>query len=595
VERGDLIAGRYRLDAEIGSGGMGEMWRAVEQGPNRPVVLNRVRLSHLAPDERERARERVRAAAGTVSRLDHPHIVSMRGLVEHDGEPWLVMEYVPAPSLAELTVAGPLAPRRAAGIGAQAAEALEYAHSATPGVGHWAVTPPSLLVGDGDHVTLTDFGITTIEGDHTTDRTSVAYLAPEVANGMEGGPKADVFSLGATLYAAVEGRPPWGDGDLGQALASARKGVVDPPRAAGPLGPVLMRMLESRPRERPTAAAAARMLAEVARGETTGEPTRGRRWLWIAVAAVAAGVVAAAGLLVWPRLAPAVVGAAPVPTLGDPATADPCSLIRPEPLDRFGRTTLDPDPGNFDQCDVTIASGQDYFAARVDFGKSGTALPAGEPEERDGLVIFRDAPVDGGCVRTLRLSDGNDVRVDSRSVAGVLPDPCAVADVATETALAVLARGTVPRRPVPFEPGSLAVVDACGLLDTATVATVPGLEAVQADPAFAGWGCDWEIPPPTPTAPPGASIAVEYDRNRGLGNNPGKPMQIAGRQAAAKVDTDGLGCDVTILHRTYTDPGGKPSDELLIVKVDQTARVADPCARAVAIATVAVKRLPAAP
>jgi eukaryotic-like serine/threonine-protein kinase len=597
VERGDLIAGRYRLDAEIGSGGLGEIWRATEQGANAPVVLNRVRLSHLAPDERERARERVRAAAGTASRLGHhPHIVSMRGLVEHEGEPWLATEYVPAPNLAELTVAGPLPPRRVAGLGAQVAEALEYAHSATAGAVHGAVTPQTLLIGEGDQVTLTGFGLSAIEADRTTGThpTSAAYLAPEVANGIAGGPQADVFSLGATLYAAVEGRSPWGDGDRGQALAAARKGVVDPPRAAGPLGPVLMRMLESRPRERPTAAAAARMLAEVARGERTGERTRGRRLLWIAVAAVVV-VVAAAGLLVWPRLAPAVVGAAPVPTLGDPATADPCSLIRPEPFDRFGRTTLDSDPGNFDQCDVTIAAGQDYFAARVDFGKSGTVPPAGQPEERNGLVIFREPPVDGGCVRTLRLSDGYDVRADSRSVAGVLPDPCAVADVATETALAVLARGTVPRRPVPFDPGSLAVVDACGLLDTATVATVPGLEAVQADPAFAGWGCDWEIPPPTPTTPPGASIAVEYDRNRGLGNNPGRPMQIAGRQAAAKADADGLGCDVTIVHRTYTDPDGKPSDELLLVKVDQAARVADPCARAIAIATVAVRRLPAAP
>ncbi len=599
MERGDLIAGRYRLDGEIGSGGSGEVWRATEQGSNAPVALRRVRLSHLAPDERERARERLRAEAGIALLLDHPHIVSVRRLVEHDGEPWLVTTYAAAPSLAELTAGGPLPPHRAAGIGAQVAGALAYAHSPALGVVHAAVTPRNVLVGEGDHARLTGFATSKIDGGTGTG--AAAYLAPEVANGLEAGPQADVFSLGATLYAAVEGRAPWGDGDLEQSLAAARKGVVDPPRAAGALGPVLMRMLESRPRERPTAAAAAQMLTEVARSEPTdgrAERTGRQRWPWIAAVAVAAVVLAVVGLVVWVRPAPEVVeAAAPVPALGDPATADPCSLIRPEPLDRFGKTTLDPDPGNFDLCDVTISSGQDYFAARVDFAKSGTALPAGQPEERDGLTIVRGAPVDGGCVHTLRLSDGYDVRVGARSVSGVLPDPCAVADVATETALAVLVRGTVPRRPAPFDPGSLAVVDACGLLDTATVATVPGLETAKADPGFAGWGCDWEVPAPapTPTAPPAASITVEYDRNRGLGNNAGRPMQIAGREAAAKVDGDGLGCDVTILHRPYTDPAGKPSDELLIVKVDQATRVANPCTRAIAIATVAVERLPAAP
>jgi eukaryotic-like serine/threonine-protein kinase len=601
VKRGDLIAGRYRLDTEVGSGGTGEVWRAIEQGRNAPVVLEQLRVSHLPPDRRGRARERLRAAAGDASRMNHPHINSVHGLVEHEGDPWLVMEYVPAPNLTELTVAGPLDPRRAAGIGAQVAQALEYAHSSVPGVVHGSVAPRHVLVrgvdGGGDQATLTGFGLSPAEGDRTagTDPAAVAYLAPEVANGIEGGPKADVFSLGATLYAAVEGHPPWGNGDVAQTVTAARKGVVDPPRAAGALGPVLMRMLESRPRERPTAAAAAQMLAEVARGERTDEPARRRRWPWIAVAAVVV-VVAAAGLVVWQR--PAAVGvdaAAPVPALGDPATADPCSLMSPDPLDRFGRTTLDPDPGNFDQCDVTITSGQDYFAARVDFGKAGTALPAGQPEERGGLVIVRGAPVDGGCLRTLRLSDGYDVRIDARSVRGVLPDPCAVADVATDTALAVLARGTVPRRAAPFEPGSLAVVDACGLLDAATVATVQGLETIQPDPGFAGWGCDWETVPAVPPAPPGPSISIEYDRNRGLGNNAGNPMKIAGRDAAAKVDGDGLGCDVTVLHRPYLAPDGRPSDELLIVKVDQATRVANPCTRAIAIATVAVERLPAAP
>src|SRR5688572_16010400 len=109
---------------------MGEVWRATDVESAAPVALKRVRLAHLAPEDRERARERLRAEAGIASRLEHPHIITVRRLVEHDGEPWLVMEYVPAPNLAELTADGPLPPRRVAGIGAQVAEALAYAHGA---------------------------------------------------------------------------------------------------------------------------------------------------------------------------------------------------------------------------------------------------------------------------------------------------------------------------------------------------------------------------------------------------------------------------------------------------------------------------------
>lgn len=266
VERGDLIAGQYRLDAEIGSGGTSEVWRAVEQGSGAAVELRRVGLTHLAADERERARGRLRAEAGIASLLDHPHIAPVRGLVEHDGESWLVTKYASAPNLAELTAAGPLVLRRLAGIGAQVAGALAYAHSPALGVVHRALTPLDVHVGQGDHVTLTGFGISTAEG---AGPGVAAYVAPEVANGLEGGPQADVFSLGATLYAAVEGRPPWGDGDPEQIRTAAMKGVVDPPGQAGALGPVLMRMLESRPRERPTAAESAQMLADVARSEPT--------------------------------------------------------------------------------------------------------------------------------------------------------------------------------------------------------------------------------------------------------------------------------------------------------------------------------------
>jgi serine/threonine-protein kinase len=598
VERGDLIAGKYRLDAEIGSGGTGEVWRATEEASNTTVALNRVRMSHLAPGDRERVRARLRADAAMASLLDHPNIASVRGLVEHDGEPWLATTYVSAPNLAELTAAGPLSPGRAAEIGAQVAAALAYAHSPALRVVHGAVTPLSVLVGRGDRVTLTGFGSSAAQ-DHGPSGAAAAYVAPEVANGLEPGPQADVFSLAATLYAMVEGHPPWGEGDPEQVRAAAMKGVVEPPRRAGALGPVLTRMLESRPRERPGAADAARMLGEVARSAPTdgrGERTGRRRWPWIAGAAAAA-VVVAVGLVVWVRPVPAALDAAAAgPALGDPATADPCSLLLPEPLDRFGQTLLEADAGNFDRCDVTIDSAQDRSTVQVQFVRSGPALPAGVPEDRDGVVLVRGAPVNGECVRTLRLSDGYDVRVLARPVRGALPDPCAVADVATDSALAVLAAGPVPRRSAPFDPASLAMVDACGLLDTATVATVPGLETAEADPGVAGWDCDWE------NVTTGAAIEVSYDRNRGgISRNAGNRMKIEGRDAAARRDEDGAGCDVTVMHRPYTDKRGYPAAELLIVKVDMAPPppgappVPDPCPRGIAIATTAVKRMPAAP
>jgi eukaryotic-like serine/threonine-protein kinase len=582
VERGDLIAGRYRLDADLGSG---EVWRATEQGSGATVMLHRVRLSRLAPSERERARERLRAEARAASLLNHPNVGSVQGLVEHDGEPWVVTTYIAAPNLDELTAAGPLSPGRAAAIGAHVAGALAYAHSPALGVVHGAVTPRNVRVGAGDHVTLTGFGVP--RGGGRFDGVA-AYVAPEVANGIEGGPQADVFSLGATLYAAVEGRPPWGDADPQHTRAAAMKGVVEPPRRAGALAPVLMRMLESRPRERPAAVDAARMLAEVAHAEPaagSGGSTGRRRWAWVAAAAVLA-VVVAAGLAVWPQVAPGAAG--PAPALGDPATANPCSLIRPEPLDRFGKTILDATAGNFDRCDVYIEAGEDRAAARVQLVQSGPDLPDGVPEDRDGMVLVRGALVDGECIRTLRLSDGYDVRVIGELSRGAAPDPCAVADVATETALGVLARGQVPRRSAPFDTRSLAAVDACGLLDAATVATVPGLQGARPDRGFAGWACDWATPAP------GASVRVSYDRDEGISADAGNRMKIAGRDAAARPDQDGAGCDVTVLHRPYTDPSGKPLAELLIVTVGDPNPAPDPCARAVAIATFAAGRLPAA-
>jgi hypothetical protein len=230
----------------------------------------------------------------------------------------------------------------------------------------------------------------------------------------------------------------------------------------------------------------------------------------------------------------------------------------------------------------------DRSAVRVQFVRSRAELPDGLREERDGILIVRSALIDDECGRTLRLPDGYDVRVVAGSERGVPPDLCAVADVATDTALPVLAREPVPRRLAPFDPSSLAVVDACGLLDAATIATVPGLETAEPDRGFAGWECDWD----SPTG--GSGITIQYDRNQGLDDDEGSRTQIAGRDAVVQPDDDVNECDVSVLHRSYLDPRGDPSDELLNVEVEAGQEV-DRCGLAVAVATVAVERLPAAP
>jgi eukaryotic-like serine/threonine-protein kinase len=292
--------------------------------------------------------------------------------------------------------------------------------------------------------------------------------------------------------------------------------------------------------------------------------------------------------VLWPRPVPEPAVPA-APALGDPASADPCSLLRAEPFERFGEATLENDYGNFDRCDVIMESGPDRFAVRAQFIQSPDELPEGVREDRGGVVVVRSGLVDEQCTRWLRLPDGYDVWIVARSERGAIPDLCAVADVATDTALAVLARGPVPRRQVPFDPASLAVVDSCGLLDPATVATVPGLETADPDPGFAEWECTWD------TRTTEAAIEIRYDHNTGLDEDMGVRTRIAGRDAAVESEGDGLECDVTILHRTYIDQFGNPYSELMDVEVRQPEPVADPCPQAVAVATVAVERLPAAP
>ncbi|MFC9437082.1 protein kinase [Nocardia sp. NPDC057030] len=275
-----LIAGRYRLTDPIGTGAMGVVWRGTDVRLRRTVAVKQLILGPgLTRTAALEAKLRAMREGRIAARLHHPHAITVFDVAEEDGQPWLVMEYMDAPSLAaKLSGKRTLSPVEVARIGAQAAGALAAAHDA--GIMHRDVKPANLLVGDDGTVKITDFGISRAVGDVTVTATGFlagtpAYLAPEVARGENPEPASDVFALGSTLYAAVEGQPPFGEGDNPLAVLHAvARGEVPTPEHAGALGPVLLRLLAPTIDARPTMREAQKALEAVAEGRvpSLGEP-----------------------------------------------------------------------------------------------------------------------------------------------------------------------------------------------------------------------------------------------------------------------------------------------------------------------------------
>jgi serine/threonine protein kinase len=265
-----LVAGRYRLGERIGRGGMGVVWAARDELLGRPVAVKEVRLpASIDPDERGQLRARTLREARTAARLDHPSAVRMFDVCEDDEQAFLVMELIEGRTLSALVDDdGPLPPARAAEIGICLLDALTAAHEA--GIIHRDVKPGNVIVRPDGRVTLTDFGIASTAGDPSITSTglllgSPAYIAPERARGGRPEPPSDLWSLGATLFTAVEGRPPF---DRDDPLATLTAVVTDQHERcalAGPgLGPVLDRLLDKDPRNRPDPAALRSMLQSVA-------------------------------------------------------------------------------------------------------------------------------------------------------------------------------------------------------------------------------------------------------------------------------------------------------------------------------------------
>ena len=258
TEEGTLIAGRYRLIARLGTGAMGVVWQAHDERLHRTVAVKQL-LAPAGMDQAqaEEATRRAMREARLAARLHHPCAITVYDVAEHADRPCLIMEYVPAQSLSTvLATRGALLPEDVAGIGSQIAAALAAAHEV--GVVHRDVKPGNVLLADDGTAKITDFGISRAVGDATVTATGIlagtpAYLAPEVAQGEDATFAADVFSLGSTLYTAVEAVPPFGLDDNPMALLHRiATSEITPPEQAGPLAPVLTRMLHRDPSQRPT-------------------------------------------------------------------------------------------------------------------------------------------------------------------------------------------------------------------------------------------------------------------------------------------------------------------------------------------------------
>ena len=277
-----VIAGRYRLLDPLGTGGMGTVWLAEDVVLGREVAVKEVTFPRgLSDEDRAVLRERTRREARAAARLDHPSAVTVYDVIEDGGAPYLVMEYVDARTLAQVVKSdGPLSPQRTAEVGLALLGALEAAHR--QGIVHRDVKPGNVMLRSDGRVVLTDFGIATSTGDSSITSTglllgSPSYIAPERAKGEQPGPASDLWSLGATMFTAVEGRPPYDAGEPLLTVTAVVTGEHAPFVSAGPLVPVLEGLLERDPEQRLTAPAARQALLEVIASATQADTRPGAR------------------------------------------------------------------------------------------------------------------------------------------------------------------------------------------------------------------------------------------------------------------------------------------------------------------------------
>lgn len=360
-ETGRLIAGRYRLAEQIGRGGMGTVWRAEDELLGRQVAVKRLHVSPgLEEDELATLYERTRREARSAARITHPNVVVVHDVVEDGGLPCIVMEYVPSRTLGDVLKRGTVTPEEAARVGRGMIAALRAAHAA--GVLHRDVKPGNVLLGHDGRVVLTDFGIAHSTGTSTLTKTgemvgSIDYIAPERVKGAKPGPASDLWALGATLYQALEGHPPFRRDTAVETAYAIAMDPLEPPRHAGPLTKLIETLLAKEPDLRPPAELAEQILREPAaepetahlvippleprpepptvpasvapRPAAAGAARRGRAVWWVTAAAVVAVGLAAGAYVLFPGDGQEDDRAVPAPARD--ASAPPASTAPSEP------------------------------------------------------------------------------------------------------------------------------------------------------------------------------------------------------------------------------------------------------------------------
>ena len=344
-----MVAERYRLSEVIGRGGMGVVWQARDELLSRDVAAKEmIWPPSLTDQERKAVCRRATREAQVAARLNHPNVVRVFDIVEEDGCPWIVMELLPYRSLLDVIEdEGPLPPAEAARVGLQILAALRAAHA--QGIVHRDVKPANILIGPGNRVVLTDFGIAWAADSPAATTASLiagspSYIAPERARGGHSGAPGDLWGLGASLYTAVEGHPPF---ERANALATITAVVTDelaPATHAGPLWPVLSGLLRKDQDRRLDAAETERLLRGVSAapayvvGPPDPAPRRTQGSLAAAVGTAALLVLAAGGTAVGLGLARSQNQPPP------PAVVAPTSAASTHPATAGTRPSVSPSP-----------------------------------------------------------------------------------------------------------------------------------------------------------------------------------------------------------------------------------------------------------
>ncbi|MCT2546388.1 serine/threonine-protein kinase [Streptomyces atratus] len=276
-KEGRLLAGRYRLGEVLGRGGMGTVWRAVDETLGRTVAVKELRFpSAIDEDEKRRLITRTLREAKAIARIRNNGAVTVYDVVDEDDRPWIVMELIEGKSLAEaVREDGVLTPRRAAEVGLAILDVLRSAHR--EGILHRDVKPSNVLIAEDGRVVLTDFGIAQVEGDPSVTSTGMlvgapSYISPERARGHKPGPPADLWSLGGLLYASTEGSPPYDKGSAIATLTAVMTEPLDPPKNAGPLEEVIYGLLAKDPEQRLDDAGARALLNDVIHAPEEPDP-----------------------------------------------------------------------------------------------------------------------------------------------------------------------------------------------------------------------------------------------------------------------------------------------------------------------------------